>query len=240
MVQNTSPRAPRADNRTRFEAFEVATINRQAIQKAPYNPRQMTPEAEKMLRRSLSALGLVEPVVWNKRTGNLVGGHQRITQIDALEKRDDYDITVAVVDVDEATEKKLNLALNNRNIQGDWDENALADLLREFDQQDFKDIGVTEADLDFLIGETSDLRELVRDSEEREGVKSTLAEIKASEARMRENTAEENAVDFYAVVVFETCDERDAFYESMGFSLADKYLRGADLARRLVPNGGEA
>lgn len=50
------------------------------IKPAAYNPRKSLapgePEFEK-LRRSLGEFGLVEPLVWNKRTGNLVGGHQR-------------------------------------------------------------------------------------------------------------------------------------------------------------------
>lgn len=240
MARATSPKEVKAaDNLTRFQSFEVATVNRREIQKAPYNPRFMSPQAEQMLRRSLKSLGLVEPVVWNRRTGNLVGGHQRITQIDALEKRDDYDITVAVVDVDEATEKKLNLALNNRNIQGDWDEEALGTLLREFGETDYKDIGVTDADLAVLLGDVtgSDLHDVMREAEERQEVKSTLAEIKASEARMREKTAEENVVDFYAVIVFEDFHERDDFYAALGLHPADKYIRGADLARWLT--GGE-
>jgi ParB-like chromosome segregation protein Spo0J len=243
MARATSPKEVKADdNLTRYQAFEVATINRRDIQKAPYNPRYMTPQAEKMLRRSLRSLGLVEPVVWNRRTGNLVGGHQRITQIDALEKRDDYDITVAVVDVDEHAEKKLNLALNNRNIQGDWDEEALADILRECSEVDYSDIGVTDADLEVLLGtvEGSDYRELLTEGEERKAVKGSLAEIKASEARMREKTADENVVDFYTVIVFESFQERDEFCEALGLHPGDKYIRGADLMRLLlVPNGGE-
>lgn len=235
MVKTTSPKAPKADNRTKYEVFEVATINRQDIQKAPYNPRYMTEAAEKMLRRSLKSMGLVEPLVWNKRTGNLVGGHQRITQIDTLEKRDDYDITVAVIDVDEHEEKKINLALNNRNIQGDWDEESLADILRECSDTDFKDIGVTDADLEVLLGEVagSDLRDMMRDGEERQAVKGTLAEIKESEKRMREKTADENVVDFYTVIVFEDYQEREDFCETLGLHPGDKYIRGVDLMRKL-------
>lgn len=155
---------------------------------------------------------------------------------------DDYDITVAVVDVDEHAEKKLNLALNNRNIQGDWDEEALADILRECSEVDYSDIGVTDADLEVLLGtvEGSDYRELLTEGEERKAVKGSLAEIKASEARMREKTADENVVDFYTVIVFESFQERDEFCEALGLHPGDKYIRGADLMRLLlVPNGGE-
>jgi ParB-like chromosome segregation protein Spo0J len=51
------------------------------INPAPYNPRRDLqpgePEYEN-LKRSIETFGLVEPLVWNERTGNLVGGHQRL------------------------------------------------------------------------------------------------------------------------------------------------------------------
>ena len=50
------------------------------LQMAKYNPRKdLQPgdaEYEK-LRRSIEEFGYVEPVIWNERTGNIVGGHQR-------------------------------------------------------------------------------------------------------------------------------------------------------------------
>lgn len=226
-------------NLARHQAFRVKRVNRQQIQLAAYNPRVQSPESDAMLERSLGSLGLVETLVWNERTGNLVGGHKRIGRLDHLEGRDDYDLDVAVVDVDEATEKKLNLALNNRNLQGDWDEEGLADILREFGEADYKDIGVTEADLDYLIGETSGLREFAEDTPERRTMKGTLADIKQDRAQMNRRLADEQNVDFYCVVVFEDYQQRDDFYAALGLNPADIYLRGADLARLLVPQGGD-
>ena len=47
---------------------------------APYNPRKDLqpgdPEFEN-LKRSVAEFGFLEPLVWNRRTGHLVGGHQR-------------------------------------------------------------------------------------------------------------------------------------------------------------------
>ena len=51
------------------------------LKAAEYNPRKnLKPgdaEYEK-LKRSIQEFGYVEPVIWNKRTGNVVGGHQRL------------------------------------------------------------------------------------------------------------------------------------------------------------------
>jgi len=48
---------------------------------ADYNPRKdLKPgdaEYEK-LKRSIKEFGYVEPIIWNKTTGNVVGGHQRL------------------------------------------------------------------------------------------------------------------------------------------------------------------
>lgn len=48
------------------------------LKAAEYNPRKDLksgdPEYEK-LRRSIEEFGYVEPVIWNKATGNVVGGH---------------------------------------------------------------------------------------------------------------------------------------------------------------------
>ena len=47
---------------------------------ADYNPRKDLqpgdPEYEK-LKRSIQEFGYVEPVIWNKQTGHIIGGHQR-------------------------------------------------------------------------------------------------------------------------------------------------------------------
>jgi len=107
----------------------IRRLSLSALNPAPYNPRVQLkpgdPEFES-LRRSVDAFGVVEPLVWNSRTGHLVGGHQRLA---VLRARGDTHADVSVVDLPPAREKALNLALNR--IQGRWDEDRLAELLRE-------------------------------------------------------------------------------------------------------------
>jgi ParB-like chromosome segregation protein Spo0J len=85
---------------------------------------------------------LVEPLVWNKQTGNLVGGHQRLK---VLKEQGVKEVEVSVVDLSETKEKALNIALNK--VQGDWDLPKLKDLLQEIDTGEF-DIGITGFDTD--------------------------------------------------------------------------------------------
>ncbi len=107
----------------------IQTIPIDRLNAATYNPRvdlkPGDPEYEK-LRRSIESFGYVEPIVWNERTGNIVGGHQRYK---ILRARGDPAVEVSVVDLDEQQERLLNLALNK--VSGRWDEEALARLLDE-------------------------------------------------------------------------------------------------------------
>ncbi|KZS45717.1 transcriptional regulator [Paenibacillus glucanolyticus] len=98
------------------------------INAAAYNPRvdlqPGDPEYEK-LKRSIEEFGYVEPIVWNERTGNMVGGHQRYKIM--VHEQGHTELAVSVVDLDDQQERLLNLALNK--VSGYWDDEALARLL---------------------------------------------------------------------------------------------------------------
>lgn len=101
---------------------------------AKYNPRKdLQPDdlEYKKLKRSLEQFGYVEPVIWNKVTGNVVGGHQRLK---VLIDMGITEIECVVVELDEQKEKALNVALNK--ISGEWDMNKLAELLTDLDASD--------------------------------------------------------------------------------------------------------
>lgn len=102
-----------------------------ALKRAAYNPRKKLKEGDKeyeKIRRSIETFEQVEPLVWNERTGNLVGGHQRLT---VLQDMGYTEVDVTVVDLDEAEEKQLNVTLNK--IKGRWDFDKLTELLGEMD-----------------------------------------------------------------------------------------------------------
>lgn len=121
--------------------LRIERISIRKINLAPYNPRVDLhpghPDYEK-LKRSLDEFGYVDPLVWNRRTGNLVGGHQRLKVLIAQGVRE---IDVSVVDLPLEKEKALNIALNK--IGGAWDEARLADLLRELATIPDFDVGLT-------------------------------------------------------------------------------------------------
>lgn len=97
------------------------------LRPAAYYPRQISPKALDGLGASVREFGLVQPIVWNRATGNVVGGHQRLK---ALEAAGVTETDVVVVDLDEARERALNLALNSPSIAGEFTAAALP-LLRQ-------------------------------------------------------------------------------------------------------------
>ncbi|WP_100064999.1 site-specific DNA-methyltransferase [Miniphocaeibacter massiliensis] len=120
---------------------------------AEYNPRiDLKPgdlEYEK-LKRSIETFGYVEPVIWNKTTSRVVGGHQRLK---VLKDIGHNEIDCVIVELDEDKEKALNVSLNK--ISGDWDKEKLTDLITELEGVDF--------DLSIMGFEPYELDELFKD-----------------------------------------------------------------------------
>ncbi|MCY9286775.1 ParB N-terminal domain-containing protein, partial [Bacillus licheniformis] len=120
--------------------MNIREIPVEKINPAAYNPRidlqPGDPEYE-ALKQSMTRFGAVEPLVWNERTGNLVGGHQRFK---ILIEENPKTLLVSVVNLDEAEEKALNLALNK--ISGDWDDYKLEQVLEDLQHNNF-DLSLT-------------------------------------------------------------------------------------------------
>ena len=126
---------------------------------ADYNPRKDLkpgdPEYEK-LKHSLMEFGYVEPVIWNKTTGHVVGGHQRLK---VLIDTGVTEIECVVVEMGEEKEKALNVALNK--ISGEWDKEKLSLLIADLQGADF-DVSLTGfdvADIDKLLNAGIDAKE---------------------------------------------------------------------------------
>lgn len=101
---------------------------------APYNPRQSTAKQETQLKRSLEKFGVVEPIIWNKQTGFIVGGHFRIRELQKLGYKE---IDCVIVDLNEEDEKELNIRLNANTGEWDWDS-----LANEWDAEKLNDWGL--------------------------------------------------------------------------------------------------
>jgi hypothetical protein len=119
---------------------------------AGYNPRTISSEALDGLKRSIKKFGLVAPVIWNKRTGVVVGGHQRLKVLlaEGVEETD-----VVVVDFSEKEEIALNITLNNPEIRGHWTDDVVT-LLADMSPDMSEDISAES--LKSWLSENSDVK----------------------------------------------------------------------------------
>lgn len=128
------------------------------INPAEYNPRKdLKPgdPAYEKLKRSMTEFGYVEPIIWNEETGNIVGGHQRYK---VLVAEGHTEVECVIVKMSPEREKALNVALNK--VTGDWEFEALADLIKDLEAQDF-DVTLT----GFDAAEIEDLFSQVHDKD---------------------------------------------------------------------------
>lgn len=164
-----------------FEVKRIADMNR-----AAYNPRvDLQPEDEEYqaIERSLKRHGLVQPIVWNRRTNTVVSGHQRLT---VLEAQGETEVTVSVVDLDGIQEKELNVALNK--ITGEWDDDKLSVILNELGEE-ATDTGFTLPEIDVL----------------RDELKSYFDDVTAPD---EEEPTEEPEESFLLSLTFDAADEK--------------------------------
>ena len=119
--------------------MQTEVMKLEDINPAPYNPRvELQPgDAQyEALKNSLGRFGLVEPLVVNRKTGNLISGHQRLN---VLKAQGIEEAEVIVADLDEETEKAANIAMNK--IEGEWDYDKLDEIFDGMDREELKFTG---------------------------------------------------------------------------------------------------
>jgi len=89
---------------------------------APYNPRTISEEALSGLTSSIDRFGLMKLIIWNEKSGNIVGGHQRYK---VLRESGEEETNVVVVSLDYNDEVALNLSLNNPKAKGEFTQDIL-------------------------------------------------------------------------------------------------------------------
>ena len=114
------------------QKMNIKTLKTADLRPANYNPRRdLKPDDVdyQKLRRSIQELGYVEPIIWNERTGTVVGGHQRLK---VLIEQGIEEIECVIVNLEEKDEKILNVLLNKA--KGRWDIEKLSDILQELNE----------------------------------------------------------------------------------------------------------
>jgi hypothetical protein len=136
--------------KSQIKQWAIEMVSLADMKPAPYNPRTISPKHLAGLTMSLKRFGYVEPIIWNRLTGYIVGGHQRFK---VLSKEGVKEAQVVVVEMSVEDELAANLTMNNPEVEGQWDDPALELLSR-----------VEAVDPDFFAGAGFDeLRKAVED-----------------------------------------------------------------------------
>lgn len=233
-------------------------LKRSQIRLHSQNPRVISDENRKALKRGIKKFGMVGGIVVNKRTGyTLVSGHQRLSVMDELQKynaetkENDYPIRVDLIDVEEKEEKELLILLNNPSAQGEWDYDTLRELIPDID---YKDAGLTEQDLDIIgvdfnfqseeesiiANELDDLMDPVRGEHQAELVQKQaeraekVAHMKQVKQEVKEAATKAAAnMDAYLMLSFDTSEAKAAFCEKFGFDPEQKFYKGEEFENKI-------
>jgi len=221
----------------KLESFTAETVNRRDIQGADYNPRKISESAKKKLRKKMREWGAVQPIVVNRRTMTIVGGHQRIDAMDSILRKDDYELTVAMIDVDEKQEAAINVFLNNPSAQGEWDTFALQDMRGIFPDLDFEiDMGFDESDIRMMFGRQEDETKLAE--EQAKAKEYTADHFRQAKKETRENAKRDNQQgdsynladsDYVVQIVFPNNHEKREFMRKIRKPEGEKFLKSTVL-----------
>lgn len=196
----------------------------------------------------------------NKTTGyTIVGGHQKVSVLDELNKYNettyegDYTLRVELIEVDLKTEKELNITLNNHRVGGDWDYDALREMLPDIDYQavgltseDLTLIGVdyyTQTDSEGSIASAMDnlytpthkslhsqsgpAPDPIEAGAKRDHMKTVKQQVlEGAQAKAEELNA-------YVVISFDSFQAKADFCESFGYNALDKFIKGEVFVEQL-------
>ena len=203
---------------SKYQKFNIETINRRDIKNAPYNPRKISDSNRNKLTKIIKKKGLLLPLLINKATGNLVSGHQRLSILDNLHSNNEYKLTVAVINMNEREEKEANIILNNASITGEWDTIKLENIFKEID---FKDVGFELNELNVLDIEISSIFD---DINETHKTKQTIEELKNIKKGFRDKANESNSDKRLLVVVFDSESSKQEILSKLNIDTESKYL----------------
>lgn len=150
------------------------TLNVQDLSVHPKNPRKISDKRLEQLSRSMSEYGDISGIVFNRRSGNLVGGNQRSKKLDAtskvvITKRLEKTSRVGTVatgyilhqgerfsyrEVDWDITKETGAMLAANNNAGTWDDAELKNHLKQLSSFD------VDFDLDLTMFEDTELQEM--------------------------------------------------------------------------------
>jgi hypothetical protein len=211
--------------KTKHQKYSIETVLRSAIKPHPKNPRVIHDGAKKKLKDKMAEVGLLQPLIVNKTTGYLLGGHQRLASLDSLERyrpgHNDYKLDVAIVELDLKQEADMLVFLNNPSSMGRWDSDMLAELTSV---TEFGSMGFDQVDVEILFGGDSRFATAFEDVGEAKETKGNLEEIKEARKQIAPKKQAENSVDYYVTIVCKDANEKAALMKHLGIPKGEIYI----------------
>jgi len=211
-----------------LQPFEVETVHRSAITPDERNPRQLDSYARKRLHSDLDRFKLVDLIIANRRTGKVVGGHQRLEWLDRQHQDEDYDLKVAWIDLPDEDAAELMIILNNRAAMGDWDTLELERLVASLDVDPVKDLKFAPLDVEALmpgLGSFDELPDAIADDVGK------IKEIKeANRERRREGKEKkqrEADSETYVVACFDDRPTKNRLLAFLNLPDDERYIDGS-------------
>lgn len=143
-----------------FREAEYRLVKLADMHPAPYNPRyDLQPGDIKYDNLKLSVIknGMIQPIVWNPVTGNIVGGNQRYKILQEIGAQQTMCAVVPYQTIEE--EMAACIALNKA--RGKWENALLIKMFDQFDKDetDYNAMGFDREEVEHLYAGLDDLEE---------------------------------------------------------------------------------
>ena len=180
------------ENKKDFQRGTVMRISRDMVVDDDINPRTITEDNMRRLKASIEKNGLVGHLVWNRTTGHIVGGHQRLCALDSLMHTKKYDLDVLMVEMPLKDEVRLNVALNQRDAQGEFDFFKISELAESFSLDLSEDFGFSDEMIEINFPEFSVTPDETEQAGEpkRTASEEDISKIKERKQELRERNKE--------------------------------------------------
>ena len=143
-----------------FREAEYRIVQLEDMHPAPYNPRyDLQPGDIKYdnLKKSVMKNGMLQPIVWNPVTGNIVGGNQRYKILKELGAKE---VMCAVIRY-ETLEDEMAACIALNKAQGRWETSLLIQLFEKLDEAetDYAAMGFDKEEVDHLYSGLDELED---------------------------------------------------------------------------------
>jgi hypothetical protein len=100
-----------------IKTYEITMMEISALEENELNPRTIAPTNFMALRESLNEHGNLGVILYNKRTGHVVSGNQRLK---VLRAAGETQAPTIVLDIDQEEEIGIMIQMNNEQSMGSW------------------------------------------------------------------------------------------------------------------------